>query len=99
MTTRRKPNRLPTIGPMDGDLRDVAEAARRAAAWAKRAWGKQREATRGAGRSGGTAARPHHLDPLPATGQVHRTEIDGIPTFWVDRPGPMTASLAFRVGM
>ncbi len=35
----------------------------------------------------------------PQGSGVFRTEIDGIPTFWIDQPGPLTASLSFRVGM
>lgn len=33
---------------------------------------------------------------LPA---VHRTQIDGIPVFWADAPGPLQAQLVFGVGM
>lgn len=29
---------------------------------------------------------------------VGRTEVDGVPTFWSERPGPFTATLVFRVG-
>ena len=29
---------------------------------------------------------------------VQRTEVDGVPTLWIDEPGPMVASLMFRVG-
>lgn len=34
----------------------------------------------------------------PRVPLVNRTEIDGIPTFWVDGPRPFTATLYFRVG-
>jgi zinc protease len=30
--------------------------------------------------------------------QIHRTEVDGVPAFWVDGPGPRFAGLLFRVG-
>ena len=30
--------------------------------------------------------------------QITATEVDGVPTFWVDAPGPYTALLSFRVG-
>ena len=30
--------------------------------------------------------------------QIIATEVDGVPTFWVDAPGPYTALLSFRVG-
>lgn len=30
---------------------------------------------------------------------INRTEVDGIPTFWVDGPRPFTAALIFRVGL
>ena len=29
---------------------------------------------------------------------IQRAEVDGVPTFWMDEPGPMVASLVFRVG-
>lgn len=35
------------------------------------------------------------IPPVPA---IQRAEIDGVPTFWMDEPGPMVASLVFRVG-
>ena len=35
------------------------------------------------------------LPPLPP---IQRTEIDGIPTLWMDEPGPMVGMLLFRVG-
>jgi hypothetical protein len=35
------------------------------------------------------------LPPMPPVGQ---TEIDGVPTFWTDEPGPLMARLMFRVG-
>ncbi len=36
---------------------------------------------------------------MPRTFDVHRTEIDGVPTFWADTsPGPFVGSLMFRVG-
>jgi zinc protease len=35
------------------------------------------------------------LPPMPA---IERTEIDGVPTFWTDEPGPLIAALVFRVG-
>lgn len=31
--------------------------------------------------------------------EIHRTEIDGVPTFWADLPGPYRAQLDFGVGM
>ena len=34
----------------------------------------------------------------PRVAPIRRTEIDGVRTVWFERPGPMTASLAFRVG-
>lgn len=30
--------------------------------------------------------------------QIHRTEVDGVPAFWVDGPGPCLAGLLFRTG-
>lgn len=30
---------------------------------------------------------------------LHRTEVDGVPTLWDEQPGPLTASLIFRVGV
>ena len=33
-----------------------------------------------------------------AMGDVQRTDVDGVPTFWIDRPGPLMATLSFRVG-
>jgi zinc protease len=33
-----------------------------------------------------------------AVTQIHRTEVDGVPAFWVDGPGPCFAGLLFRVG-
>ena len=30
---------------------------------------------------------------------VNRTEIDGVPVFWADAPGPLTGLLTFRVGI
>jgi zinc protease len=35
------------------------------------------------------------LPPIPP---IHRTEIDGVTTFWMDEPGPPVAGLVFRVG-
>ena len=29
---------------------------------------------------------------------IHRTEVDGVPTFWSEAPGPPRAALVFRVG-
>lgn len=47
--------------------------------------------------------RPVHAPvPQPADGllsAVHRTEIDGVPVFWTDLPGRLTAHLIFGVGM
>lgn len=34
----------------------------------------------------------------PLTPPIHRTEIDGVRTLWMDEPGPPIASLVFRVG-
>jgi zinc protease len=31
--------------------------------------------------------------------EIHETEIDGVPTLWVDGAGPLTAILGFRVGV
>ena len=33
-----------------------------------------------------------------AVTQIHRTDVDGVPAFWVDGPGPCFAGLLFRVG-
>src|SRR5262249_54433109 len=30
--------------------------------------------------------------------EIHRTEVDGVPTYWADLPGKLTATLMFRVG-
>ncbi len=30
--------------------------------------------------------------------EIHQTEVDGVPAFWVDGPGPRFAGLLFRVG-
>jgi zinc protease len=30
--------------------------------------------------------------------RIERTEVDGIPTFWAEAPGPLVASLSFRIG-
>ncbi|GAB3564743.1 hypothetical protein GCM10027445_09120 [Amycolatopsis endophytica] len=35
----------------------------------------------------------------PSLPEVHRTEIDGVPVFWTDQPGRLTASLLFGVGL
>ena len=29
---------------------------------------------------------------------IHQDEIDGVPTYWMDVPGPLSAALIFRVG-
>lgn len=36
---------------------------------------------------------------LSMSPQIHRTEINGVPTVWADLPGPFSAQLAFGVGM
>src|SRR5918911_1288102 len=33
-----------------------------------------------------------------AAGELRRTEIDGVPVFWADVPGPFTGAIRFRVG-
>jgi predicted Zn-dependent peptidase len=35
---------------------------------------------------------------MPPVPPINRTEVDGVRTLWVDEPGPMIATLAFRVG-
>ena len=35
---------------------------------------------------------------MPPLTTVHRTEVDGVPAFWADAPGPFFAGLLFRVG-
>ncbi|MDQ0376960.1 M16 family metallopeptidase [Amycolatopsis thermophila] len=35
----------------------------------------------------------------PSLPEVHRTEIDGVPVFWTDQPGRLSASLLFGVGL
>jgi predicted Zn-dependent peptidase len=35
---------------------------------------------------------------MPPVPSINRTEVDGVRTLWVDEPGPMIATLAFRVG-
>ena len=35
------------------------------------------------------------MPPVPA---IQHTDVDGVPTRWIDEPGPMVASLVFRVG-
>jgi hypothetical protein len=42
-----------------------------------------------------STASPWGHDPAV----VHRTEIDGVPTFWAKTGGPWTAGLTFRVGV
>jgi zinc protease len=37
-------------------------------------------------------------DPGRPFGDVVRTEIEGVPVFWAETPGPFTAGLIFRVG-
>lgn len=38
-------------------------------------------------------------DPvMPPIAPIQRTEIDGVPTMWIDEPGPTVAALSFRVG-
>jgi len=35
---------------------------------------------------------------LPPVAPIQHTEVDGVPTMWVDEPGPLVAALMFRVG-
>lgn len=37
---------------------------------------------------------------MPSTGYIvpNRVEVDGVPVFWLPKPGPTTATLVFRVG-
>ncbi|AIJ21454.1 insulinase family protein [Amycolatopsis methanolica] len=35
----------------------------------------------------------------PSLPEVHRAEIDGVPVFWTDQPGRLSASLLFGVGL
>jgi zinc protease len=35
---------------------------------------------------------------MPPVPPINRTEVDGVRTLWIDEPGPMIATLAFRVG-
>lgn len=37
--------------------------------------------------------------PAPDLPTVHRTEVDGVPVFWHDQPGELTANLVFGVGL
>jgi predicted Zn-dependent peptidase len=35
---------------------------------------------------------------MPPVPPINRTEVDGVRTLWIDEPGPLIATLAFRVG-
>src|SRR5688572_14080406 len=45
-----------------------------------------------------STTEPRKRLTLPRRPVVERTDIDGVPTFWLNAPGPLRAMLLFRVG-